>query len=183
MRFVQRQNAASSDGRQLVKSVRCFTLLEVMIAIFLIAIAASVVGINVSKALEDKQFQTSADRLYCELESCRRIAFNMQADWIVTIEMKMKRISLKRSCPETGQSFTIEWDAAGQLYWNSEILEPMNILFSSTGKISPTGCLEYVGQRKSVQWVLPQVFHIAEGSDGALIRPDEARVEHEIKAG
>ena len=151
---------------------RCFTLLEVMIAIFLIAIASSIIGIRVSKGLEEKRFQTSADRLYSELESCRRLALNMQADWLATIEMKSQRICLTRSCPEIGRSVTVSWEAAGRLYWNRAMFAQVSVLFSSTGKISPSGCLEYVGARKTIRWPLPQIFHVAEGSDGSLPRPD-----------
>jgi prepilin-type N-terminal cleavage/methylation domain-containing protein len=151
---------------------QCFTLIEVMIVILILAVAGTVIGIRIDKALEEKQFQTAADRLYCELESCRHLAMNMQADWTVSLEKKKDRFIFMRASPETGRSATFEWAAPCQLLWNARPAERIVFQFSSTGKIAPAGLLELVGKTRRVQWNLPQLFHAAEGSDGALPRPD-----------
>lgn len=149
-----------------------FTLLEIMIAIVLLAIAGSVIAIRTSHALEEKQFQTAVDRLYLELEACHHSALNMQADWGVILEKKNDSFSFYCTSPETNRSFSRLWKAPCQLQWNHQPIEKISILFASSGKIMPGGILEIIGTRKRVVWEFPQLFEIVEGSDGALPRPD-----------
>ena len=147
---------------------RPFTLLEVMIAIFLIAIASSAMGIRMHRLVEEKKFHASADRLYAELESCRRLALNMQADWIVNLEKKPHRISLTRVCPETGKSIIVSWEVLDPLLWNGKPVQHLSIQFSATGQVAPSGLLEMVHSNQHIRWQLPQMFHIIESSDGHL---------------
>lgn len=151
---------------------KAFTLLEVMIAIFLLAIASSIIGIRVGRALEEKQFQTAIDRLYSELESSRRMALNMQADWSATVEKKNDLFVLYRTCPEVGKSSTVQWKAPCYLRWNDAPIEKIAFLFSSTGKMEPTGFLEIVGSRQCIRWSFPERFAITEEADGVMPRPE-----------
>jgi prepilin-type N-terminal cleavage/methylation domain-containing protein len=163
----------SQFPKRILQPARLFTLLEVLIALVLIAIAGSIIGIRISTALEEKQFQTSVDRLYAELESCRRQALNTQADWIASLATKKDRFILVRSCPEAGKAVTLEWPTPSHLEWNHKPSQRIVFLFSSTGKIAPAGLLEIVGAKKRAVWQLPELFSVAEGSDGALKRPDQ----------
>jgi prepilin-type N-terminal cleavage/methylation domain-containing protein len=151
---------------------RPFTLLEVMIVILLLSIAGSIIGIRLGNALEEKQFQTAVERLYSELESSRRMALNMQADWSVILEKQNDLFVFYRSCPESARSFTVQWKAPCHLRWNDEPIEKIAFLFSSTGKIEPGGLLEIIGSRQHLRWSFPEHFAVTEGTDGALNRPD-----------
>jgi type II secretory pathway pseudopilin PulG len=151
---------------------RPFTLLEVMIAIFLLSIAGAIIGIRLGRALEEKQFQAAIERLSCELESSRRLALNMQADWSVILEKKDDRLIFHQTCLEAAKFATIQWKAPCHLRWNDEPIESIAFLFSSTGKVEPRGFLEMVGSRQRIGWRFPEKFDIAEGQDGALPRPD-----------
>lgn len=151
---------------------RLFSLLEVMIAVFILALAGSVIGIRLGKALDEKQFQSAVDRLYSELESSRRLALNMQADWSVVLEKQKDHILLYRTCPEVTKSFAVQWKAPCSFLWNHEPIEKIAFHFSSTGKMEPAGLLEIVGSGHTVSWSFPGRFAITEGSDGAVRRPD-----------
>lgn len=151
-----------------------------MIAIVLLSIAGSVIGIRISRALDEKRFQTAVNRLYIELEACRRLALNMQADWTAVLEQKGGRFVLHRRCLETAMSSKAEWIAPCDLAWNGEKALQISILFAASGKISPAGRLEISGAGKKVHWELPQIFMVDEGAGGALPRPDE-KVEAEWK--
>jgi prepilin-type N-terminal cleavage/methylation domain-containing protein len=153
-------------------SKRAFTLLEVMIAVILLAAAGVIIGIRLGKALDEKQFHTAVDRLYSELESSRRLALNMQADWSVVLEKKNDLIFYYRACPEVAQSSISQWKAPCELRWNDERIDKISFRFSSTGKIEPTGFLEIVGSRLCIRWSFPELFAVMEAADGALPRPD-----------
>jgi len=149
-----------------------FTLLEVMIAVVLLAMASTIIGFRLGKALDEKQFQAAIDRLYSELESSRRLALNMQADWGVVLEKKNDLLFVYRVCPEVAQSSTVQWKAPCRLRWNNEEIETMSFHFSATGKIEPVGVLEITGSRQCIQWNFPERFSVMEGADEALPRPD-----------
>lgn len=142
-----------------------------MVAIVLLAIAASAIGIRTSQALEKRRFQTAAGRLFSELEACRQLAMNMQADWNLEVQKKNGRLVLLRTSAEVSESVAHEWKAEGDLLWNHEPVERIAFLFSSTGKIVPKGRLEMICGKIKIQWDVPQVFALQEGTDGAIPRP------------
>ena len=153
--------------------MRSFTLLEVMIALVLLAMAAGITGIRLHRGLEEKQFQTAADRLHAELEACRRQSLNMQTDWIAVLKKSGDRFVLTRVCPETKQSQRQEWPAPCQLNWNGQPADEIQFLFSATGKIAPAGIFALTGPRKrSIEWKIPQLFAYSEETDGSLPRPE-----------
>jgi prepilin-type N-terminal cleavage/methylation domain-containing protein len=154
---------------------RLFTLLEMMITIVLLALAASIIGIRLGKALEEKHFQTAIDRLDSELESCRRLALNMQADWNAVLEKKNDLFLFYRTCPEAAKTSVVQWKAPCRLRWNNEPAEKISFLFSATGKMEPAGLMEIVGSRQCVRWSFPERFRLFERKDGALQRPDSER--------
>ncbi|MBF8262995.1 MAG: hypothetical protein HW387_660 [Parachlamydiales bacterium] len=152
-----------------------------MIAVMLLAIVGSIIGIRISRALDEKQFQTAVNRLYIELESCRQMALNMQADWTAVLEKKGKRFVLQRLCPETAKSGAFEWAAPCELVWNGEKIQQIAFLFAASGKISPQGQLEIIGTQRKVHWALPQIFMLDEGIGGAMPRPDDKNDSLKLK--
>jgi prepilin-type N-terminal cleavage/methylation domain-containing protein len=150
-----------------------FTLLEMMIALLLLSIIGSLVGIRTVQGIEVKEFQVAVEGLRLELESCRQQALNTQADWWVNVEICNKRMLINHSCPEMGLSKTSDWKAPFRLSWNGEPTQKIVFLFSSTGKIEPIGRLVFAGSKKHLQWDIPQLFHVLEGADDTFARPKE----------
>lgn len=60
---------------------RSFTLLEVMIAICLFAIASGWISFKMHGAIEKKKFQSAINRLKSELIVAQKLAIAMQVDW------------------------------------------------------------------------------------------------------
>ena len=141
---------------------KAFTLLEVMVALVILGLISGVVGVQLHKGIEEKRFQTSIDRFHTELFSARRLAINMQADWILTLRKEDQKLLLRRFCPELGQEQRVQWEAPFRLFWNREEIHEMVFHFAATGKVSPKGTLELMGKEKQVAFGFPQLFHITE---------------------
>lgn len=153
-----------------------FSLLEIVIAIVLLSLMAAVVGLRIGRGFEQRRFEITVGRLRAELESARRLAINMQADWILTLTREKNLFRLQRSCPELGQSYDVEWEAAARIFFNKrEVLEERTMRdsgslqegggvrriafhFSSTGKISPKGSIDFVQGENRVHWELPDLL-------------------------
>jgi prepilin-type N-terminal cleavage/methylation domain-containing protein len=148
---------------------RAFTLLEVIIVLVLLGLAAGVVGIRVVKSIEAKRFQSAADRLYLELEACHIRSLNTQADFFLKVESHRDRLFLDGSCPEMEMSFKSDWDAPCDLYWNGEKFQGIVFQFASTGHMAPLGQLEFIRGEQRIVWDFPQIFHLTEEK---LKRPD-----------
>lgn len=58
-----------------------FTLLEVLVVIFLLGIASSVVGWKMHGLVKKKAFQTQVDRLELRLQMVKELALTQEADW------------------------------------------------------------------------------------------------------
>jgi type II secretory pathway pseudopilin PulG len=140
-----------------------FTLLEILIAITLLALVGTVIGVRTSQAIDAKEFQSSIEGLRHQIETIREMAFHTQADWWVEVEMKGRRMNVQAHSPETGSSSSWERPVDMQLFWNREAVQKMTFYFSASGKIRPNGMLEFRGKKKSVEWRLPELFHATEG--------------------
>lgn len=156
-----------------MKSKKPFTLLEVMIAVLLLAIAAGAIGLRMGKSLEERRFQAARDRLHLELELCRFQALNQQADVIVVLEKSQERIRFKQSCPEMATEKVFHWDGPGQFLWNGEPMQTGIFYFYATGTIHPSGRFEWVHGNRRASWDIPGCFAYSEG-EKKMLRPRES---------
>jgi type II secretory pathway pseudopilin PulG len=152
--------------------LRCLTLLEIMIVIIVIAITSSMVGIRLNKALKKREYEAAADRLYSEFATCRQVALNTQTDQNAALALRGGWFFFSTSSPETSRSITLSWKASCSMRWNKQETDQIAFLFSATGVMMPSGQLELFGpDGQRIHWVFPDIFSIAEGSDGAVPRP------------
>lgn len=151
---------------------RYLSLIELMVGIAIIAIAAGAVGFRIVCALEDARFQSSLDRVSAELSYCQRQARSMQADWFAVIQIHSGRLAFQRSCPEAGQASMSTWESHAELRWDEKPIERISIHFAATGKIAPSGALEWIGKRRKVRWDFPDRFSVFEVGSEKLARPD-----------
>jgi len=141
---------------------RPFTLLELMIGIVLIAMAASVMGLQIYKSIAERRFQTCIDRLFVELESCRRLALSSQADWIAILEKRGSEFLLQKACPEMEKEMVASWPSFCKIYFNREPIQGLAFEFSASGKISPQGELVFANGEKKLSWRFPELFFVFE---------------------
>lgn len=144
---------------------RGFTLLEVLIALFLIALMGGIVGTRVFSGLDEHRFRSAVQRLFSELKAARFSALHMQADWIVTLEQKGNQIHVHRSCPEVERSIQVNWSLPYHFFWNGKEVQSLLISFSATGNIAPSGVLELVGGSQRIKWEFPQLFQLVQPED------------------
>jgi prepilin-type N-terminal cleavage/methylation domain-containing protein len=120
-----------------------FTLLEVMIAIALLALASGAVGWKIHALLKRERFKTDVARLEQLLLQSRMIALNTKADWHLTLQPTKKgwqAILLCQEDPDRSPSFG-RASVLGpfDLSYRGKPAAPFTILFYSTGKVEPQG--------------------------------------------
>ncbi len=142
---------------------RPFTLLEILIGILLIALVSGAIGLRVGKGIEEKKFSSSVDRLFVELEACRRLSLNAQADWIAILEKKEGKFFLHKSCPEMQKAVSVSWSTSCKIHFNQEEVSALSFQFSASGKLSPQGILTLSDGKRKITWTLPDRFSVFEG--------------------
>ncbi len=133
-----------------------------MIALVLVVSISGVIGMRVGGALEEKRFRSSVERLFSELESCRRLALSGQADWLVLLEKKKDYFVLHKSCPELGKESEASWKSSCKVRFNGKPANALSFQFTSSGKVSPAGKLVIEDKKRSVVWQMPDQFAIFE---------------------
>jgi prepilin-type N-terminal cleavage/methylation domain-containing protein len=115
---------------------RCFTLLELMIGITILAISASAIGWRVHKAAESYRFSTDVERLTGALIQCRTLALTMQSDWEGILSKTEQGWELKTECFGNVKLKGLPVQQLGllEVFWNGEKKDSLFFLFSSTGE-------------------------------------------------
>ena len=72
-----------------------FTLLEMMIAIVLIGIVASVTGIKVNTALHKHHYENNIKKFDSYVEFCKKMAFANQADIYLELKQDENKIEIE----------------------------------------------------------------------------------------
>ena len=77
-----------------------FTLLEVMIGVFLLLLAAGAVSWKMYPLIEKRKFQSDLERLRSRLLTCRHLALTMQADWRGSLVRVKNKWVFEMTCPK-----------------------------------------------------------------------------------
>ena len=133
-----------------------------MIGLMLIVIVSGVIGMRIGNAIEEKRFQSAVDRLFVELESCRRLALSSEADWIALFEKRDGCFWLRKSCPEMGKERLVSWRSSCEIRFNSEAVRTVSFQFTSSGKVAPEGVLSFEDGKRKLSWRLPDQFAVFE---------------------
>ena len=142
---------------------RAFTLLEIVIVIAILAVAGSSMGFQIWKGLKVRRFQTTADRICVEMQTCRHLSLNTQTDWDLIFSLEKKGYLLfEQHCPELGRTQRFSLEAPYEMRWNHLPVNKVGLHFSATGKIYPAGILELIGPEQTVSWDLPTNFSMIE---------------------
>jgi prepilin-type N-terminal cleavage/methylation domain-containing protein len=160
----------------MMRNKKAFTLLEVMIAILLLAITASVLAVRVSKAIDDQRFKSGGERLKNEILVSRQLALNMQADWQAQLELNGDELYFRRSSLEADQTIAMHWKCPGEMLWNHQRVQKISFLFSSTGKVIDVGVIELIGPHQCMMIDISQLFSIADRADDQMPRPDSLKI-------
>ncbi len=152
------------------------TLIEVMVGMALLIIAASGIGWKVHGMIVKKRFASNVERIRSRFLTCHRIAFNMQCDWIADIECDGKKVFFRVSCRENPKVLDLPPLALDSLEmrWEGERVSKISFEFAASGDIFPHGRLEIRNEDVGkVEWKLPDFFSLYTGKTRGPIHPME----------
>jgi prepilin-type N-terminal cleavage/methylation domain-containing protein len=152
---------------------KAFTLLEIMIAILLIAMASGLIAMKLYPAIEKKKFSSDLERLKCRLFTAQKLAMTMQADW--------KGILKKES---SGWVFTVECEGQEGKRLAPLHLSKMDISlnqknisselafdFFASGHFDPVGVFSFSFGPNRASWENVELFQREEGKKLGPIHP------------
>ncbi|MDE3045056.1 MAG: prepilin-type N-terminal cleavage/methylation domain-containing protein [Verrucomicrobiota bacterium] len=144
------------------KENRFFTLLEVMVAIAILAIAGGAMYWRVDRWLEVQRFKQDTNRLESFLLYAQALAINTHADWQVVIESGKEGCKVRILCVEDPERLNFAKQPSplhkGQLYFNHALTNRVIVDFFSTGHVAPTGVLTLRYKESKREFLLPQLF-------------------------
>jgi hypothetical protein len=160
-----------------MKRRRLFTLLEIMLGIALLTIAAGALGWRIHTAVRKKKFQTDVSRIQVQLQTCHHLALNTHADWQVVLEHVDNRLIMRDLCVEGSlmtpfQPKFLSLDPL-TLIFNGEEVEGISFYCTSSGQVLPKGILLISRESLQQELKIPELFHQVEGEEREIpIRVD-----------
>ncbi len=157
---------------------RTFTLLEILVGMAILALVSSTVIWKMSRFIERKRFDSSAERIQARLFTCRRLAMNMQADWTALLEKKENEWLFTALCAENPGSFGLPPSKLGaaKILFNGKEADSILFSFSATGESAPRGVLEIIDEHldQKRRWNLPHVFYDDGSQKQRILHPEDS---------
>lgn len=134
---------------------RTFTLIEVMVAFVLLAIASSIVGVRMHKAIEKKKFYSEIERFKNRLFVSQRLALAMQSDWKGVLKKENDGWTFLVTCEESNvrQLKPLRMEKK-QILFNGREVQELEFSFFSTGIVFPLGKLTIQKGSEFAEWEL-----------------------------
>jgi prepilin-type N-terminal cleavage/methylation domain-containing protein len=153
---------------------RPFTLIEVMVAIVILVIASSVVGLRMHKAIEKKKFQSELERLRIRFTVSQRLATAMQADWKGTLKHEGKGWIFETVCDEvSGKRLTPLHLEALKIFFNGKTVKELTVDFFASGHTFPEGVFLFERGEEKSQWKTSELFLRNEGKKLGPVHPSD----------
>ena len=130
-----------------------FSLLEIMVAFVVLAMASGIIGIQMHKAIKKKKFHTQIERLRDRLSVTQKLALAMQADWKAQIHKESKNWLFEAKCiePEVRELKPLKIDTF-DITFSGKRLNSFEFDFYSTGLVEPEGVLIFSFGDESIEW-------------------------------
>jgi prepilin-type N-terminal cleavage/methylation domain-containing protein len=133
-----------------------FTLLEVLIGLLILTIAAGGVGWKMFAAVQKKKFHTAVERIKERLSTAQKLSISMQADWKVVLRKEKGGWTVETGCQEIARRKLpplhvegLEIGLEGRK--KTELIE---FCFFSSGQSLPDGVLEFASHGEKESWSL-----------------------------
>lgn len=146
-------------------SRRCFTILEVMIAIVLLTIASGVVGLRMHKAVQRKKFHSELERLRARFTVSQRMAVAMQADWKGILRKDEEGWAFETSCEEVaGKKLSPLRLEKMEIVFNRKQFRELTFDFFASGHTLPDGIFVFTKDSQKMVWKTSDLFLKDSGS-------------------
>lgn len=131
---------------------RCFTLLEITIAVALLGIIATTMGWNLKGMIDTYRFRKSVSRFYHDVQKWQIMALSRRCDLTVTLSQKGQRWSYRMESPEPGLSMKKEITLQGTqtILCSGAFKNKIIVNVCSTGRIEPIMMLEFRCQDEAI---------------------------------
>lgn len=129
---------------------KAFTLLEVSIAILLMAVAFSFGGVKISRLLEKRRFFVDMERFQERLILCHRLAITMQSDWkgVLKKEKGGWQFHVFSEDQPNAYSFRTMKLPSYSLAFNGKPVDSLVFDFTATGLVEPNGEIVFTRDKK-----------------------------------
>jgi hypothetical protein len=158
-----------------------FSLLEIMVGLALVLMAAGTIGWKIQGLVEKKRFSGDLAQLKSRILTTQRMAVNMQADWEGILKRDGKNWTFETVCldPLNGRSFSPLKLHFSQVFFEGQEKSRLNLSFFSSGEVWPIGALQFRSSKdkKSATLELPGIFGKSVGSGSKKlgpVHPDDA---------
>lgn len=175
--FDERMLSPEMPAQKYTKSSKKpISLIEVMIAIALILLAASSLGWKMYGMIAKKRFSSSAERLRSRLLTCRRLAVNTQSDWQGNLFFEGKEARFSSDCSEDRKVSRLPTLSLGALevLLDGQESKKISFDFTSSGEIHPHGKLQLRSDSlEPIEWNLSDLFSMQEGTKAGPAHPKD----------
>lgn len=127
---------------------RSFTLLEIMLALFILTIAAGFMGWKAKELLDRHYFEDEVQRFLHELEMAQLFALMLQSEIKVDFERTGHEWKAKFS---TDEVILERWRPACS-FKHVPYINARNLIIDAAGRIEPKVCLKFSSQN-STHWI------------------------------
>lgn len=145
---------------------RPFTLLEVMVALALLLIAAGALGLKMHSMVQKKKFQSQLNRLKSRFCACQKLAIAMQSDWEGVLKQEGRNWVFETQCLDGVKMKKLSplvLEPPFQVFFNGKVISGIQVDFYSSGEVLPKGELRFRKDKTdSQQWQIPEMFQKSE---------------------
>lgn len=152
---------------------RCFTLLEMLIVVVLIAGASSVIAIQIPKALKTERFEAAAEAVIAKINLAQALMLDYHTDvtLILTQDKRGVRCNLKLDQPiprkvKVKIEKNIEIRGIETLAFNEQPARTIHLLFDATLGTTPRGKLLLESKKQKTTLIL-------QGYPAKVLRKDD----------
>lgn len=156
------------------KNKRSFTLLEILVAITLLAITSGVIGWKLSEAIGKKQFQSQIERLKIRFTITQKMALAMQSDWKAVLKKQGSQWVLETSSEEAGPKKLAPLKLNSlDILFDGKKVDALTFDFFSSGQVLPEGKFQFSWKKAKLEIKTTELFEREEGKKLGPLHPNE----------
>jgi prepilin-type N-terminal cleavage/methylation domain-containing protein len=147
-----------------MKTKRFFTLIEVMIALAILALVAAPLSWKIFSMVERGRFQSDQRKIESLLRQGRSLALNTKADWVLELQKSRRGWETRLRCVEVPSQGDFRASLGPcKIVSNGKEVAHIAFTFYSSGAFKPFATLMLISPAGEKEWNLPTLFNLEEG--------------------